>query len=146
MIINHDFSNSLATRASNSALSDKDNDQKLIIGSELGCVTALLGAGSNAAIKLSAATFMSLNSSEFRDMLPSVIYSPLVTAKFDAVDFAQKLQELKFTGQYKVVAPKIPNLSIITKDLADVAPMVDFAIIDENALISNGPVLCVLSR
>lgn len=67
---------------------------------------------------------------------PDVVLSPLFSAQFDAIDLAEKLQDLGYRGRYRALAVGLPKPAIVRREIAAVAPDVDFDIfvIDDEGL------------
>ncbi|MEM9854782.1 MAG: hypothetical protein AAF841_10070 [Pseudomonadota bacterium] len=57
---------------------------------------------------------------------PDVIYSPLLTARFDTADLALKLQTLGFKGHYCAVVKSVPLPHIIKDEVRRMAPAVNY--------------------
>ncbi len=61
---------------------------------------------------------------------PQIILSPLFADGFDALDVATRLHALGFEGRYRVLARDVPQLEIICNEVAQVAPGLDFDLLD----------------
>ncbi|SEW09310.1 hypothetical protein SAMN04488515_1011 [Cognatiyoonia koreensis] len=61
---------------------------------------------------------------------PTVILSTLVTREFDAVEIARKLGQMVYTGSYRVLTNNIPNVELIREEVSQIAPQLDFDIVD----------------
>lgn len=61
---------------------------------------------------------------------PSAILSVLIGKGFDAVDIAIELYRSGYDGQYRALASNIPATHLIKREVAQVAPGLDFDIID----------------
>jgi hypothetical protein len=61
---------------------------------------------------------------------PSAILSVLIGKGFDAVDIAGELHRSGYKGQYRALASNIPAPHLIKREVAQVAPGLDFEIID----------------
>lgn len=60
---------------------------------------------------------------------PVVILSPLMTRTFDAIDIARMLCDLGFAGRYRVLSEGLPDLALVQREIAFVAPTIDFAVV-----------------
>ena len=65
---------------------------------------------------------------------PSAILSVLIGNGFDAVDIAGELHRAGYKGQYRALAGNIPAPHLIKREVAQVAPGLDFEIIDAQDL------------
>ena len=61
---------------------------------------------------------------------PSAILSVLIRKGFDAVDIACALHRSGYKGQYRALASNIPAPHLIKREVAQVAPGLDFEILD----------------
>ncbi len=61
---------------------------------------------------------------------PSAILSVLIGNGFDAVDIAGELYRSGYQGQYRALASAIPAPHLIKREVSQVAPGLDFEIID----------------
>jgi hypothetical protein len=61
---------------------------------------------------------------------PSAILSVLIGNGFDAVDIAGALHRSGYKGQYRALASNIPSSHLIKREVAQVAPGLDFDILD----------------
>ena len=57
---------------------------------------------------------------------PEIILSPLVGDSFDVFEVSQRLQEIGFRGRYRAICSNIPNIDVIRDDVSQVAPDLDF--------------------
>jgi len=60
---------------------------------------------------------------------PEIILSPLVGDDFDVLDVARRLHSAGFAGRYRAIAPEVPNVNIIRKEVTAVAPDLDFDVL-----------------
>jgi hypothetical protein len=60
---------------------------------------------------------------------PDVIVSPLVTENFDAYQVARQLASILFHGRYRAIAPHLPNIDMIRREISSAAPKIDFEIV-----------------
>jgi hypothetical protein len=61
---------------------------------------------------------------------PDIILSPLVARDYDAVEIARILGQLKFAGRYRVVTDGLPDPDLIMREVSNVAPDLDFAVVN----------------
>lgn len=61
---------------------------------------------------------------------PTAILSVLIGNGFDAVDIAGELYRSGYQGQYRALASAIPAPNLIMREVAQVAPGLDFDIIE----------------
>ncbi|NOX72788.1 MAG: hypothetical protein GXP03_03895 [Alphaproteobacteria bacterium] len=80
------------------------------------------------ALSVSSRTFMSLERATFDCLAPRLVMTPLLSGNLDVLDFAQKLQTLDFNGRYRAVVRKLPDATMISREVENVAPEVDFAV------------------
>ena len=59
---------------------------------------------------------------------PDVVLSPLFGAQFDAMDLASRLQTVGYRGRYRALAKSLPKPAIVRREVAAVAPDIDFDI------------------
>lgn len=60
---------------------------------------------------------------DFLDMLkPQVIISCLVSQHFDFIDLGQTLQAVNFQGCFRIIAPKLPNPSVVVSEAQSMCP------------------------
>lgn len=59
---------------------------------------------------------------------PDTIYSAAVSSNFDCIDIAQLLYRVGFVGQYRVIAPDVPNPGLIRREVLALCPGLDFQI------------------
>ncbi|MFO8126342.1 hypothetical protein [Yoonia sp.] len=57
---------------------------------------------------------------------PEFIFSPLIGADFDAIEVAERLQELRFAGRYRVITEDMPNTNMVRAEVHAHAPDIDF--------------------
>lgn len=71
--------------------------------------------------------------SEILDRInPTLILSPLLGNSFDCLELALQLQQLEYRGKYRVVAPKLTNPSMVTREVRNQTPGLDFDILTTN--------------
>ena len=63
-----------------------------------------------------------------RGLSGGVVFSAALSVNFDCLDIAQLLCRAGFRGQYRIVAPEIPNLGLIRREIAAECPRLDFEI------------------
>lgn len=61
---------------------------------------------------------------------PSMVLTPLTSQGFDALDIAERLQTFRFNGAFRVLAPKLPDPAMVTRELRYRAPDVDCEIVE----------------
>ncbi|MDA5094835.1 hypothetical protein O2N63_12140 [Aliiroseovarius sp. KMU-50] len=69
-----------------------------------------------------------INAEVLRWRRPLMIISPLMCNSFDSLELAVKLQELGYTGKFRVLAPNVANPNMILKEIASQAPSIDIEI------------------
>ncbi|MBV1867195.1 MAG: hypothetical protein KUG69_04715 [Marinosulfonomonas sp.] len=57
---------------------------------------------------------------------PNVILSPLLCLSFDCLDLAHILQSGGFRGSYRVLAPDLPDPTVIKAEVRSIGPDLDF--------------------
>lgn len=67
---------------------------------------------------------------------PDMILSPLKIRDHDVISIARKLDQLRFNGLYRVAVQGLPDKSVVTRDIANVAPNLDVALLDIQELKS----------
>lgn len=60
---------------------------------------------------------------------PDIVISPLFGPGFDAIDVALALERLGFSGQFRAVTPDLPQPSLVRREIASLAPGLDFDIL-----------------
>ncbi len=69
-----------------------------------------------------------------RDLLlshdPDIVLSPLVADSFDALDVAAILDEARFGGRYLAVSDPTIDKAVIMAEIAQIAPDLDFDVIE----------------
>jgi len=135
MIIKHDFGNSggcLADR--NLGQRSRSHDQpisggRLLLGFDM--VARLLFHANffDASMILPFARFDGLDQGRFDLMAPSVILSPLVMGRFDAMDAAARLCALGYAGRYYAVVESVPSASLIRREMREAFPALDFDVL-----------------
>ncbi|MBI1492127.1 hypothetical protein [Halocynthiibacter styelae] len=63
---------------------------------------------------------------------PDMILSPLTSVGFDALDLADRLQTFRYCGAFRVLAPKLPDQAMVTRELCYRAPDVDCELVELN--------------
>lgn len=72
----------------------------------------------------------SIRASYVREVDPDMILSTLVGRDHDAIDLARKLAFMEYQGSYRVLVNDIPNADLILDEVRNVAPELDFDVID----------------
>lgn len=60
---------------------------------------------------------------------PAVVLSHLITDRFDAMEVALRLAAVGWQGRYRALAPALPNLDLVRREVAAAAPALDFDIV-----------------
>jgi len=66
----------------------------------------------------------------FEDFPATIVLSTLFAGNLDAIEIARKLSDLTFRGRYRVVADGLPKPDLIIREVAAVAPDIDFEILN----------------
>ena len=61
---------------------------------------------------------------------PDTVVSSLFGRGFDAIDIAKQLHQLGFTGRYRALTGNLPNPDMIRREVAQVAPGLDFDVLN----------------
>ncbi|SFR04540.1 hypothetical protein [Poseidonocella sedimentorum] len=56
---------------------------------------------------------------------PAVIFAPLFCSEFDAIELAQRLAELGFTGLFRPVCQPLPKPEMVEREIRAMAPGLD---------------------
>lgn len=64
-----------------------------------------------------------------QDQKSDIILSPLVSEDFDAVDVAGVLSALAYDGPYRAVTDTLPVPAIISREVRNHAPYLDFDLV-----------------
>ncbi|RLJ36134.1 hypothetical protein BCF46_3976 [Litoreibacter meonggei] len=64
------------------------------------------------------------------ELKPSTIISGLVSRGSDAVELAERLADLKYEGQYQVLATALPRSDIVKSEISSVAPDIDVQLLE----------------
>ena len=76
-------------------------------------------------------SFEQLNGELLAQARPPVVFSPVLSRRFDCIDLAILLHRLGFTGSYRAVAPSLPNPKVIEGEVRACCPNLDFQILLE---------------
>lgn len=60
---------------------------------------------------------------------PKLVLSPLLARDFDCIDLAQMLHSLGFTGQYRVITSDLPDPRVVSAEIGQLCPGLDFAVL-----------------
>ncbi len=71
---------------------------------------------------------------------PDVILSTLVTAYFDIMELAVKLDQLDFKGRVRAITPPLPDPGLILREIRFECPALDFDLIE---VLSEQKLRCV---
>ncbi len=77
-------------------------------------------------VHMSLDHFLTLGATHFRRINPSIVVSPLMGKRADAMDVAQKLQALGYTGPYHAFAPRVANAGMIAHEVRTASPGIRF--------------------
>ena len=70
-----------------------------------------------------------LNKTVIDDHLPDIVFSPLFSPYFDAVDVAGVLDKLAYNGPYRAVSSELPDPELVRKEICGCAPNLDFDLV-----------------
>ena len=73
-----------------------------------------------------------LTSEMVEGFAPDLVLSPLFGSSFDAVDIARRLAEIGFTGRYRAIADKMPDIEMIRSEVLEQSQGLDFDILALN--------------
>ncbi|MXQ07169.1 hypothetical protein GQ651_04855 [Alphaproteobacteria bacterium GH1-50] len=62
-------------------------------------------------------------------LCPTVILSPVLAARFDCIDLAQRLYMLDYTGRYRAVSDDLPDPEMVEREIRHLCPGLDFGIL-----------------
>ena len=60
---------------------------------------------------------------------PSVVISPALSRRFDCIDLAQILCSYSYKGRYRAVSHELPNPTMVEREIRQLCPGLDFAIL-----------------
>lgn len=66
--------------------------------------------------------FADIQAALFEEYKPQVIIAPLLSKSTDALDLAEYLQLVEYTGKLVVVTEKLPNAPLVQREIARAAP------------------------
>jgi len=69
---------------------------------------------------------------------PDIVLSPLLCRSFDCLDLARSLQNSGFHGRYRIMSPRIPNPTVVLKELRSVGPSLDIDMIMDSIAATQG--------
>ena len=99
----------------------------------VGCThmsAGLLTAGElTEATALHFLSFAEVLAGGLREHQPDVLISPVFGPDFDAMELAQCLADLQWTGPYRALAEDLPRPEVISREVSRAVPGVDFAVI-----------------
>ncbi|SFS10280.1 hypothetical protein [Yoonia litorea] len=78
---------------------------------------------------ISYCTYDALTARILDERKPQIILSPLVGDQYDVLDIAAKLEQFDFQGQYRVIADANSASKLVTQEVANAAPGLDFDIL-----------------
>jgi hypothetical protein len=70
--------------------------------------------------------FAAVNRQVLRVLQPEVVLSALIAPDFDAIDLARLLQAEGFTGRYRAVTNRLPNMRAVVSEVRAAVPGLDF--------------------
>lgn len=71
-------------------------------------------------------SYEELSLSLLESLEPDIVLSPLLGEGFDALDVAAALEKFQFKGRFRALCPKLPNPSLVLKEVQNLCPSVDF--------------------
>ena len=71
------------------------------------------------------ADYRQLTDSFLDETMPDIVLAPLICPSFDCIDVAQLLHELGFSGRLRIVAPRLPDPTIVMRELQLFCPGID---------------------
>lgn len=74
-------------------------------------------------------TFAEVSAEALDNLRPDVVFSALVGSGFDCLDLADRLNAAGFRGQYRAVAPTVPDPDLVRREIADRFPALDFDLV-----------------
>ncbi len=134
MIIDHDFrsaNGALAKRNLTKEIGDIWPDQSgqiLMVGFDGPISLFGFGDEPHEAIYLAAERFFDLQTGSFQSLGARLVLSPLVMDRYDAMECAEKLDRLGFTGLYRAVIDRLPDAQMVTREIKAAFPRLDFAV------------------
>ena len=69
-----------------------------------------------------------LNATMISLLVPGLVLSPVVAKNFDCLDVAAVLHDSGFSGAYRAVTQRLPNPSIVRREVRALFPELDFDI------------------
>ena len=70
-----------------------------------------------------------VNDTLLEHLCPTVVISPALSRRFDCIDLAQILCSHKFKGRYRAVSRELPNPAMVEREIRNLCPGLDFAIL-----------------
>ncbi|KEP71768.1 hypothetical protein DL1_00495 [Thioclava dalianensis] len=67
---------------------------------------------------------------EFAEFRPDLVLAPLLTARFDILDLAQRLEAIGYTGALRAYCKPLPNARVVLAEVKNNFPKLDFAIFE----------------
>lgn len=85
-------------------------------------------------------TYEDLTTEFLLDLQPDIILSPLVTAHFDVLDLAIRLEQLDFEGRVRAITPPLPDPGLILREIRFECSALDFDLIE---VLSEQKLRCI---
>ena len=79
--------------------------------------------------RMSAEGFLRLSRGAFAALAPETVLSPLIAGAHDALEIARHLRRLGYAGEYRIIAPNLPDYALVRAEIGAVAPRIDCRII-----------------
>ncbi len=70
-----------------------------------------------------------LDKTVIEDLAPDIVFSPLFSAYFDAIDVARVLNKLAYNGPYRAVSIELPDPELVRNEIRRCAPNLDFDLV-----------------
>lgn len=94
-----------------------------------GMTPAPPGAGGTTQADITCLPYAEVTAAALDEIRPDVVFSALVGSGFDCLDLAERLTAAGFRGQYRVVAPTVPDLDLVRREIRGRCPALDFDIV-----------------
>ncbi|MCF6315871.1 MAG: hypothetical protein L3J30_06190 [Marinosulfonomonas sp.] len=75
-------------------------------------------------------TYDDLTAEFLLDRQPDIILAPLVTAYFDMLDLAIRLDQLNYEGRIRAITPPLPDPDLVLHEIRFECPALDFDLIE----------------
>ncbi len=77
-------------------------------------------------------TFEDVTPELLNRLSPSCVLSPALSHRFDCIDLAQLLYTYGYRGRYRAIADELPRPELVEKEVAQLCPTLNFAILVKN--------------